>query len=293
MNEFVLGILDRLAVIFDPATLGASAATLLANLLIATATFAAYYFAWKILSRVVDLVAERAGMDQTARGFTRTILQFVVLALGAVAALSAIGVNTGSLLASLGIAGLTIGFAARDALSNMISGILIFWDRPFVIGDLVEVGKSYGRVERITLRSTRIVTPDGRMLAVPNTEIINSTVASYTNFPHLRVDIRVGIGVGEDIEHARRVLLDLVVGDERFMDKPPPSVTVVELGDYFVTLELGVWLYDERRHINVKSNLREAIFNAFNREGIDMPFETLRLERNPRPRKSGASRPST
>ena len=82
-------------------------------------------------------------------------------------------VDTSAALASLGIAGLTIGFAARDALSNLISGILIFIDRPFVVGDLVEIEDHYGKVSAITLRSTRIITSDGKMLAVPNAEIIN------------------------------------------------------------------------------------------------------------------------
>ena len=97
-----------------------------------------------------------------------TAVKYTVLTVGVVSALGQVGINTGSLLASLGIAGLTIGFAARDALSNIISGIFIFWDRPFVIGDLIEVNSQYGRVDRITLRSTRVVTVDGRMLAIPN-----------------------------------------------------------------------------------------------------------------------------
>lgn len=87
-----------------------------------------------------------------------------------------------------------MGFSARDALSNLISGILIFLDRPFVIGDLVEIERKYGKVEKITLRSTRVVTKDGRLLAVPNAEIINKTVASYKNFPHLRLYVVVTIG---------------------------------------------------------------------------------------------------
>ncbi len=278
MNDFLQGIATRLATIFDPVTLGTSAAGLVGNLVIGAVTFAAYYLVWRVLSRMVDAVARRAGMDETGRGFTRTMLQFAVLTMGVVAALGAVGVNTASLLASLGIAGLTIGFAARDALSNIISGILIFWDRPFVIGDLVEVGPSYGRVARITLRSTRIVTPDGRMLAVPNTAIINSTVASYTNFPNLMVSIPVTIGVGESIDDVRAILLGLVTGDDRFMAEPPPRVYLEALGDYNVTLELSAWIYDERRHLRVRSELRERVFKALTEAGVDMPFETFRLE---------------
>ena len=278
MNQFVTTIVDRLAVIFDPEVMGETAAELLSNLLIAAATFAAYYLLWFVLDRIIRRVSTRLEADATNREFVRMVLKFAVLTLGTVSALAAIGVNTASLLTSLGIAGLTIGFAARDALSNMISGLLIYWDRPFVIGDLLEVGSHYGRVDRITLRSTRVITPDGRMLAVPNTEIINTTVASYTNFPHLRIDVPVTIGVNEDIGRARALLLALVEEGEEWMDHPAPSVRVTALGDYFVELKLMVWAHDERRHLQLRSELREAVFVTLTRAGVDMPFETFRLE---------------
>ena len=85
----------------------------------------------------------------------------------------------------------------------MISGLFIFWDRPFVIGDFVEVGGQYGRVESITMRSTRVVTSDGRMLAVPNSLVVNTTLASYTNFPHLRLDVSFTVGVTENLQRVR------------------------------------------------------------------------------------------
>ena len=177
----------------------------------------------------------------------------------------------------VGIAGLTIGFAARDALSNLISGILIFWDRPFVIGDLVEVGGQYGRVDKITLRSTRIVTVDGRMLAVPNTTIINSTVASYTNFPNIRLDIDVTVAVTENLDRVRSILIDLVKKDRDFMPDPPPLVVVKALNDYNVALQLRVWLAEERKHIAKSLELREKIFKELTAAGVDMPYETIQL----------------
>jgi len=204
--------------------------------------------------------------------------EYKAFPLDGVNALAAFGINTASLLTSLGIAGLTIGFAARDALSNLISGLLIYWDRPFVIGDLLEVGNHYGTVERITLRSTRVVTPDGRMLAVPNAEIINTTVASYTNFPHLRIDVPVSVAVKENLDKVRAVLLGLVRDVPEYMSDPEPKVVVTHLNDYNVELELRAWAHDERDHIHLRGSLREAAFNALNQAGIDMPFETLRIE---------------
>jgi small conductance mechanosensitive channel len=278
MTRFFQSVLQRLAILFDPESLGTLAADILASAIVGLVTFGVYYVAWRLLDVLARAVSRRMAVDLTTRDFVLTSVKFVVLTLGAVNALAAVGVNTASLIASLGVAGLTIGFAARDALSNMISGLLIYWDRPFVIGDLLEVGEHYGKVDRITLRSTRVITPDGRMLAVPNTEIINRTVASYTNFPHLRIDVPITIGVREQIGSVRETLLALVRDDPEYMRTPEPTVRVTALHDYNVELLLSAWAHDERRHIELRTSLREAAYEALTHAGVDMPPETFRLE---------------
>ena len=150
-------------------------------------------------------------------------------------------------------------------------------ERPFVIGDLVEIEDNYGTVDQITLRSTRIITSDGKMLAVPNADIINKTVASYTNFPHLRLDIEATVGVEEDLEQVRQVLLAQVAQDPDFLPDPSPRVIVTRLNDYNVAVELQVWLKNEREHVDERSALRERAFDALRTAGIEMPFETLQL----------------
>ena len=216
-------------------------------------------------------------LDKTSQDFIRTILKYSILLAGLFNALSSMGVDTAGLLASLGIVGITIGFAARDAFSNLISGILIYLDRPFVIGDLVEVGESYGRIDQITLRSTRIITADGKMLAVPNAEIINKTVTSYTNFPNLRLDVGATVGVNEDLDKVRRVMLNVIQNDPDYLTSPPARVVVTQLNDYNVAVELQAWIKDERSHVEKKTELREKIFKALAAEKIEMPFETIQL----------------
>jgi len=277
MKQFFSGILSRLHEEFNPQVLGENFATLLANLIVGLLTFFAFYLFWLLLDKLSDFILNRTKLDETAQAFVDTALKYIILTIGIIQALAAIGVNTASLITSLGIAGLTIGFAARDALSNLISGILIFWDRPFVIGDLVEVGGQYGRVDRITLRSTRVVTVDGKMLAVPNTSIINSTVSSYTNFPNLRLDIDVTIAVNEDINRTRKILLKLVADDPVFLDKPAPRVVVTALNDYNIALQFQVWLDREREHIVHRFELRENIFTSLTEAGVNMPYETIQL----------------
>ncbi len=277
MSAFVDGILSSLAETLDPQILGAGFARFLTGLIVGSLVFLAFYLLWRVLDPFVRAVLRRTHMDQTTARFVEAVLKGGVLTLGAVQALAAVGVNMGAIIASLGIAGLTIGFAARDALSNVISGVLIFWDRPFVIGDLVEVGPSYGRVDGITLRSTRIVTPDGRMLAVPNTEIINRTVASYTNFPNLRLDVEVQVGVNEDLARVRQLMLDVVRADPAFISEPPPAMVVTALGDYNVTVTLQAWIGDERAHVGKRGELREKVYETLRAANVDMPYETVQL----------------
>lgn len=278
MSDFLRSIQDRLAEIFDIRTVGAEVAEFAAGLAVGAITFLVFYLIWKVVDRIAVRVMARAGTDQTTTRFVQSVLQLSILTIGLVQALSALGINTAALLTSLGIVGLTIGFAARDALSNLISGVLIFWDRPFVIGDLVEVGDDYGRVQNITLRSTRIVTVDGKMLAVPNSHIVNSTVASYTNFPHLRLDIDVTIAPDEDIDRVRRLLLDLVSAERGFLEQPPPRVVITRLNDYNVEVQLQAWIRNERDHIEKRFELREQLFETLREAGVDMPNETIRLQ---------------
>lgn len=277
IDKIFESISSKLAEIFDPETIGALLANGIINLFVILAIFLTFYLLWKILDWILQPIFRRSKMDETTTVFANSLIKYGILILGFITALDSVGIKTSAVLASLGIVGLTIGFAARDSLSNLISGIIIFLDRPFVIGDLVEIDGRYGQVDRITLRSTRIVTVDGKMLAVPNVDVVNKTVTSYTNFPHLRLDVQVTVGVNEDLEQARRILLDLVSDPSTYMTDPAPSVVVVELNDYNVMLELRVWIENEREHLQESAKLREAVFNAFNQANIEMPFETIQL----------------
>ncbi|NNF00794.1 MAG: mechanosensitive ion channel family protein [Pyrinomonadaceae bacterium] len=237
----------------------------------------AFYILYRIIRSVLTRVIAKFELEKTVVNFLFLTLKYVLMIFAVVTALDQIGVNIASLIAGLGIAGLAIGFAAKDTLSNVVAGIFIFWDRPFYIGDLVEIEGEYGEVKDITLRTTRIVTPDGRMVSIPNQKIAENKIISYTMFPHLRLDMGVTIGVDEDIDNARKQLLKIVKGDDRFLQDKEPVVLVKELGDYYTALELRAWLDDTKTHVAVRGDLREKIFNAFNAAGIDMPFEKVEV----------------
>jgi small conductance mechanosensitive channel len=268
-------ILERLGAHFEPKALASWLATVLPRLLVALLILIAFYLLWRGVDRGLRALRER--LDATVLSFVRSISKFALLTAALVMGLAELGINIASLLAGLGIAGLTIGFAARDALSNIISGLFIFWDRPFTIGDLIEVSGQYGKVEDITLRSTRVVTVDGKMLAVPNSTIVNSTVASYTNFPNLRLDVKITVGTGEDLGQIRQLFTKLVEGDARYLGDPAPAMVLLDVGDYNLSLEFRVWLVNERQHVSARFELREKLFEVFRAAGVDMPLQTLQL----------------
>ncbi|MBE0686698.1 MAG: mechanosensitive ion channel family protein [Anaerolineaceae bacterium] len=274
MGALLDNLIARLQEFFDPERLGVLFAEVFINIIIIAIVLVIFLLIWEILKRIIMPRVQR-NMDKTNAAFAETVLKFFVFSIGILAALSATGIQTGAVLASLGVVGLTIGFALRDTLSNIISGLLIFIDRPFTIGDLIEIDGKYGRVDRISLRTVRVVTPDGKMLAVPNAEVMNKTVTSYTNFPNIRLDIAVTIGVHEDLDRVRSILLSLVRENPDYLSDPAPSVVVTQLNDYNVALELRVWLENERLHVQKKFELREQVFKTLTSNAVDMPFETV------------------
>lgn len=232
---------------------------------------------WRLFLRGFRYAISRSNVDETLQAFIETVARYVLVIVALLAALGQIGVDVTAILTSLGVVGLTIGFAAKDALSNLISGLFILWDRPFVIGDLVEINGKYGRVDVITLRSTRVVTVDGKMLAIPNTEVVNTTVTSYTNFPHLRLDVEVTVAVDEDLARIESIFHDEVAGRNIYMETPGAQMVTKALNDYNVLLEFRVWLEDEKEHVRERFALRRALFERFTAEGVDMPYETLQI----------------
>lgn len=276
ISQLLESLVLRLKEYFDLDRLGLMFGEFVINGTVIVIVLMVFYLIWRVFNGVISPRLKRH-LDKTSVAFIETLIKYSVLGVAVIVALSSVGIKTTALLGSLGVAGLTIGFALRDTLSNIISGILVFMDRPFTIDDLVEIDGNYGRVDRITLRTTRIVTNDGKMLAVPNSEIMNKTVTSFTNFPNLRVDVSVTVGVAEDLNEVRKNLLVIVEEDEEYLHDPPPSMVVTVLGDYNVEVELRAWLREEKDHVKKRFELREKIYNTLTAAGVDMPFETIQL----------------
>jgi len=273
-------ILDRLYNTFSYESVTNKILQILPNIILALLILLVFFIFWKILKKTLYVLFNKVNLDRTVQNLINNLTKSIIFIIGLITALSQIGVNINAILASLGVAGLTLGFAAQDALSNIISGIFIFWDKPFVIGDLIEVNDHYGRVDEITMRSTRLITVDGKMLSIPNAEILNSTVASYTNFPNLRIDIAFTVASNENLRKIREVLFQLVENNNDYLLPPSPKVVLNKMNDYNIELIFQVWIKNEKKHIDLRNDLREQVFKTLTQNDIDMPYETVSVIMN-------------
>lgn len=202
----------------------------------------------------------------------------VVLLFGIAMAASQLGINVSAMLAGLGVAGIALGFAAQETVANMIAGFLIFWDRPFKIGDhITTTGDQYGEVKEITLRTTRIRTLDNTYVVIPNKQIIGDTLVNHSMYGETRVVVKIGIAYKERIAEARAVLLEAVKGVEGAMRSPAPDVVARSLGDSSVNLEVRVWVDDPSIERPVGARVVEVCKVALDEAGIEIPFPHQQL----------------
>jgi len=251
----------------------------LPSLLAALVVLALFYVLHRVVAGVLRRVMARTRADPAAQDIAARLTKYAILSLGVVMAVNQLGINVASILAGVGIIGLAVGLAAQDSLGNLVAGLTILWDRPFRIGDNVTVADTFGKVQEIGLRSTRIRTVEQLDAILPNKEIINQKILNHTLNPMMRLGIPLGIAYKEDTREARRVLLEAVQGHELLLDKPEPQVVVTALADSAVSLELRVWLRDPYTEREATFAMIEAAKIALDEAGIEIPFpqRTLHL----------------
>lgn len=201
----------------------------------------------------------------------------VVVVLACVMAASQLGINVAAALAGLGVVGIAVGFAAQETIANMIAGFLIFWDRPFKVGDFITTEEKYGEVREITLRTTRIRTMENTYVVIPNKQIIGDMLINHSLYGEVRVNVPVGIAYKERIDEARRVLLPAASGVPGVLTTPPPEVVPLALGASSVDLQIRVWIDDPALERRIFFQVLEASKVALDEAGIQIPFPHLQL----------------
>ncbi|MGK7911276.1 MAG: mechanosensitive ion channel family protein [Synechococcus sp.] len=224
-----------------------------------------------IARRLAKRLMVNAKVDPTLVGFLSNMVYYAIAAFIVLAALSRIGIQTASLVAIFGAAGLAVGLALQGSLSNFAAGVLILIFRPFKLGDLIEGGGTTGFVEEIQLFTTILVTPDNKYVIVPNAKIGGDNIVNYSTKPYIRLDMVFGIGYEADIDRAKAIVQDILAGDERVFKDPAPTVAVTELADSSVNLAVrpNVTVAD---YWGVYFDTHERIKKRFDQEGISIPF---------------------
>lgn len=213
----------------------------------------------------------RGGVDETLSRFLGKLIYYGLLAAVVIAAADQVGIKTTSFLAILGAAGLAIGLALKDSLSNFASGVMLILFRPFVVGDYVTAGGVSGTVQQVDIFSTVLLTPDNQKFIVPNSGITSGVITNVNAEPTRRIDLVVSIGYDDDIREAKKTLEDLVGADKRVLDDPAPTISVSELADSSVNLIVRPWV-QTADYWNVRFELIEKIKLTFDDKGISFPY---------------------
>jgi small conductance mechanosensitive channel len=229
-----------------------------------------------VVGPLFDRIAEARGLEPHARRPLGKLVSGAVFFIAVTVAFGAAGLgNFLQALATIGAAAtLAIGFALQDVIKNFVSGVFIFTDKPFRIGDWIEWDDNAGIVEDISMRVTRVRTFDNELLTVPNSNLTDEVVKNPVDADTLRLKFVFGIGYGDDIERATEIIVEEAERNEDILEDPEPSVRLIELGDSSVGLQSRIWIGNPSRgdFVETRGEYVKAVKQRFDEEGIDIPY---------------------
>jgi small conductance mechanosensitive channel len=225
----------------------------------------------KLIEKILNKVMEKRGVDPTITTFVGNLTYFAALTFVILAALSQLGIQTTSFIAVIGAAGLAIGLALQGSLANFAAGFLMIVFRPFKVGDYIDGAGTAGTVEKIQIFTTQLKTPDNKTVMIPNAKLTNDNITNYSSKGTRRVDLVMGISYDDDIDKARKIMEDIISGDDRILKDPPLTIAVSELADSSVNFVVRPWVR-AGDYWDVYFDLIEKIKKRFDQEGISIPY---------------------
>jgi small-conductance mechanosensitive channel len=224
----------------------------------------------RLFSRTLArLLADR--VDAQRMILLRRLSFYTIAVLFIVTSLSQLGFELGVLLGAAGVFSIAIGFASQTSFSNLISGLFLVAEKPFSIGDLIQIGSTTGEVLGIDLLSVKLRSLDNRFIRIPNETVIKSEVVTLTRFPIRRADLALSVGYGEDLDHVEQVLMNVARKNLLCLDEPRPLFLVQGFGDSSIDLQFSVWAARER-YLELKNSAYADVKRAFDEAGIEIPF---------------------
>ncbi|MBY4677878.1 mechanosensitive ion channel family protein [Marinobacterium arenosum] len=228
----------------------------------------------KLIIHLLERALRKAKVDDMLISFVASIGQALILLVVIIAALSQLGVDTTSLIALVGAAGLAVGLALQDSLKNFASGVLLIIFRPFREGHFIDAGGVTGVVEHISIFNTVMRTPDNREVIVPNGAIYGGVITNFSARDTRRVDMVFGIGYGDDLLKAKKLLEAIIAEDDRILAEPEPVVAVSALADSSINFVVRPWV-KSGDYWNVLWDTTEKVKLRFDEEGISIPFPQM------------------
>lgn len=241
------------------------------KLLAAIAIFIFGRWLSKLVRNTVQRVLKKSKVDELLISFVGSLSYMAMLAIVIIAALNQLGIQTTSFVAIIGAAGLAIGLALQGALSNFAAGVLMIIFRPFQNGDYIEGGGVSGVVKHIQIFTTELLTPDNKLVIIPNSNMMSGNIINYSANNTRRLDLVIGVGYDDDLSKVKRVLEEIISENPRFLKDPLPTIAVSELADSSVNLVVRPWVKTED-YWDMYFQLTEDIKLRFDSEGICIPY---------------------
>jgi small conductance mechanosensitive channel len=238
-----------------------------------------YYVLWTSSGQIIHRILQHYGLNASIEQLLKNILSVLIWTLGIASVMAQFGFDIVSLIAGLGIVGLAVGFAAQSTLANFIAGITILLEQSFEVGDWININDNEGRVVVISLRTTHILTRDNITVIIPNSTVASSEVTNLTSKNFIRFDIRVRIAFEDDIDTARKEILQVLIATDVVLNRPETSATVAEIGEYGIFFIVRFWVKPASvaRMPKIKEDLQENIKHAFDAANISTPYPHMRL----------------
>ena len=241
------------------------------RLISALAVFIIGRWVAKILTKVAKKAMAKSDIEDTLEHFLANMLYYTLMAAVIIATINQLGVQTTSLLAVVGAAGLAVGLALQGSLSNFASGVMIVAFRPYAVGDFIAAGGVTGTVEEVQIFTTIMKTPDNKKIIVPNSQIMAGEITNFSAHPTRRIDLVAGCGYDDDLDKVRKVLEEILASDDRILADPAPTIAVSELADSSVNFVVRPWV-NSADYWGVHANITEQIKKRFDAQGISIPY---------------------
>jgi small conductance mechanosensitive channel len=265
----VLELLENLGI--DPATIMPLLMSWAGRIVAAILIFLIGRWVAKRIAAGVAKATERANVDPTLTKFLRSIIYMSLLVMVALAAVQQLGVEATSFFAILGAAGLAIGLALKDSLSNFSSGVMLVLFRPFKVGDYVDAGGVAGTVDSIKIFNTIMITPDNRVITVPNSQIYAGSITNFSARETRRIDLVFGVSYDDNVVRAKEIIKSVLDADERILEDPAPTIMMLELADSSVNFAVRPWVASGD-YWAVRGDVLEAVKKALEDNGLSIPY---------------------